>query len=297
MQQMHSELLNAKLKNLERVLKESESTMKKYINVTSKAIIEPYQDPDISSAPGIIQFDEQLYNKLLKVMKEAKVILAKNEIAIDGCFEKLNEIHKPPNGKRKSKDPDSPRSSSKKKRSGSKPSGIGTPPPATPPSPTPSGGYINNYVINTNYVIPIGDLVAARAPASDQWILAKVLAYNPKTGRYEVEDSDPEEDDPSIKRFLCGPEDVIALPPDAASVPPNALGPVAYLYNAFPAKTSVLAMFPQTTTFYPAKVVTCHKKSKVVQFYQLQFEDDNDDGGMTPSRKVNAQYVIPYPNR
>eukprot|EP00026_Physarum_polycephalum_P007230 Phypoly_transcript_07288.p1 GENE.Phypoly_transcript_07288~~Phypoly_transcript_07288.p1 ORF type:complete len:203 (-),score=45.44 Phypoly_transcript_07288:669-1277(-) len=166
-----------------------------------------------------------------------------------------------------------------------------------PPSPT-------SPVVNS-YVAQVGDLAAARAPNSDQWILVRITGYNSKTGRYEVEDDAPDEEEPIAKKFVCSAENVVLLPPDGASIPINAqqppnniatVGPVAYLWYPIPSKVPVLAMFPQTTTFYPAKIISSHKqqKNKIVQYYQLQFDDDQE-GGATPTRKVNAQYVIPLP--
>jgi len=186
--------------------------------------------------------------------------------------------------KRKVREPESPA----KKQKGMTKKGPGVP---SPTSPTPT------------YIASVGDLAAARAPNADQWILMRITSYITKSGRYEVEDDAPDEEEPTAKKFVCAPENIVLLPPDSATISPNAnpppnninlTGPVVYLWNPIPQKTPVLAMFPQTTTFYPAKVVAAHKKNKIVQFYQLQFDDDQE-GGFTPSRKVMAQYVIPLP--
>jgi hypothetical protein len=275
---MHTDSLQTRLKSLEKLLKDTENVAKKYVSITSKAKPEQIED----ETKNVIQFDEPLYNRLMKVYNEAKSLLVKDEAAVDGCFEKLNEIQKPVNGKRKGKDPESPPGKKQKRFKKEIKS-------ASPPIPE----------ISETYICSTGDLVAARAPGSDDWILAKVTGYNPKTQRYEVEDFAPEEEDAFAKKFQAGHNSVIPLPPDSSLAPPSPSpgslhGPRVYLYHPIPAKTPVLAMFPNTTTFYPAKVVSSHKKNKVVMFYHLQFDDDHEDG-FTPSRKVNAQFVIPYP--
>jgi len=271
---MHADQLKAKLANLEKLLKETDNTAKRYVEITSKAKTGELSE----NGNELIHFDEALYNKLMKVYKDAQEILVKEEGAIDKTLEKVKEMQK--SGlKRKTKggEPASPASKAKIKK-------------------------VKKEKSDDQYMALAGDLVAARTPNSDQWILAKVIAFNSKTTRYEVEDAAPEEDeDPTNKKFICIPEHVQVLPPDPSTIPPEkentfAKGPTQYLYNAFPVRSPVLGMFPHTTTFYPATVVAPIKKGKIVIMYQLQFEDDTDDHtGTTPSRKVSAQYVVPFP--
>jgi SAGA-associated factor 29 len=54
--------------------------------------------------------------------------------------------------------------------------------------------------------------------------------------------------------------------------------------------TQVLAMFPDTTSFYPATVVVPPKKKS--PDYLLQFVDDDDEAGLTPQRKIKPKYVV-----
>eukprot|EP01133_Synstelium_polycarpum_P007361 gene7361-8574_t len=129
-----------------------------------------------------------------------------------------------------------------------------------------------------NGQIPQGQLVAAREKSSSNWILAKVNGYNAKTQKYEVIDEDEEES----KRFSVGLKDIIQLPQ------PHQLPPT------FAASTKVLAMFPDTTTFYPALVVSSQKVKNKTSQYTLHFDDDQGDNGQTPSRRVAAQYVVSY---
>ncbi|EGC36465.1 hypothetical protein DICPUDRAFT_54579 [Dictyostelium purpureum] len=126
---------------------------------------------------------------------------------------------------------------------------------------------------SANGQIQPGQLVAAR-DTKLQWILAKVNSYSPKTQKYEVIDED--EDEP--KRFSVGSKDILQLPS------PNNLPQI-------PLQTKVLAMFPDTTAFYPAVVVNVHKVKGKPTHYHLHFEDDQENGE-TPNRRVNAQHVI-----
>ncbi|GAM21683.1 hypothetical protein SAMD00019534_048580 [Acytostelium subglobosum LB1] len=140
-------------------------------------------------------------------------------------------------------------------------------PAGAPAAPAPSAA--------TPESIPIGTQVAAK-DRSNNWILAKVNSFNAKTQKYELID----EDEAESKKFTVSLKDIIQLPTTAA------------LANTFATNTKVLAMFPDTTTFYPALVVGSQKiKNKTTQ-YTLHFDDDAGENGQTPNRKVAAQYVI-----
>ncbi|KAF2075337.1 hypothetical protein CYY_003366 [Polysphondylium violaceum] len=125
--------------------------------------------------------------------------------------------------------------------------------------------------------ISSGQQVAAKDSKSSQWILAKVNGFNQKTQKYEVIDED--EDEP--KRFSVAPKDVIQLP-TLSTLPPT-----------FANNTKVLAMFPDTTAFYPAVVVSVTKTKGKPTHYTLHFEDDQENG-QTPNRRVSALHVISF---
>jgi SAGA-associated factor 29 len=63
---------------------------------------------------------------------------------------------------------------------------------------------------------------------------------------------------------------------------------------------NVLAVFPDTTSFYRAvvqKIVKAgHTSEKSVEVV-VKFADDEDESGITPGRKVPARYVMPQPRR
>eukprot|EP00761_Pharyngomonas_kirbyi_P010470 gb/GECH01010490.1/.p1 GENE.gb/GECH01010490.1/~~gb/GECH01010490.1/.p1 ORF type:complete len:269 (+),score=86.64 gb/GECH01010490.1/:1-807(+) len=136
--------------------------------------------------------------------------------------------------------------------------------------------------------IPVGRQVAAKISEGDDgdesgdfWILAAVVRYLPAQDKYEVEDEDPgDENDPNPtrKHYLLPTACVIELPTELAAV--------------YRKHEAVLAMFPTTTTFYPAVVERAPVPGrKRQQDYHLKFEDD-EENGVIPARPVNFRYVI-----
>jgi len=62
----------------------------------------------------------------------------------------------------------------------------------------------------------------------------------------------------------------------------------------YPKDSTVFAIFPNTTTFYTAIVVAPPKKKRNGE-YLLKFFEDEDEHGITPTRKVPAAYVVHVP--
>jgi len=68
--------------------------------------------------------------------------------------------------------------------------------------------------------------------------------------------------------------------------------------------THIMAIFPETTTFYQAvvsKQPVLWKNSSsgyqpIVKELIVKFEDDEDDQGCTPHRRIHGRYVIPLPS-
>mmetsp|Transcript_18443 Transcript_18443/g.39891 ORF Transcript_18443/g.39891 Transcript_18443/m.39891 type:complete len:312 (+) Transcript_18443:87-1022(+) len=144
-----------------------------------------------------------------------------------------------------------------------------------------------------------GDQVAAKVTRTDEngsWILAYVLRFYPDSETYDVQD----EDDTSK---------LIRLP----------WNNVIRLSNGtegwFEKGARVMAIFPETTSFYRAiiskqptwtsgtsaeesagGVGNAHKPR--VKEVILKFEDDEDqESGKTPHRRVPSRYVIPLPKQ
>jgi SAGA-associated factor 29 len=130
-----------------------------------------------------------------------------------------------------------------------------------------------------------GEQVAAKVTRTDEngsWILASVQRFYADTETYDVQD----EDDTSklirlpwshVMRLSTGEEGV------------------------FQKGTDCMAIFPETTSFYRAKVAKSPvwKLSGTVPMIPecvVKFEDDEDETGKTPHRRVPSRYVIPIPS-
>lgn len=135
-----------------------------------------------------------------------------------------------------------------------------------------------------------GEQVAAKVTRTDEngsWILASVQRFYPDTETYDVQD----EDDTS-KLIRLPWNHVMRLSMGGAGTTET---------NVFAKGTDCMAIFPETTSFYRARVSkrpawrldragTPHVKEMIVKF-----EDDEDANGRTPHRRVPARYVIPIP--
>jgi hypothetical protein len=181
-----------------------------------------------------------------------------------------------------------------------------------------SGGHHNEYARNTavgarrhrgTSAARPGEQVAAKVTRTDEngsWILASVQRFYPETETYDVQD----EDDTS-KLIRLPWNHVIRL----------SMG----TEGTFEKGTDCMAIFPETTSFYRAKVsknpvweldnsalsatpsssstTTTTSRDRagefnvtpVVKEVIVKFEDDEDGSGKTPHRRVPARYVIPIP--
>ena len=143
-----------------------------------------------------------------------------------------------------------------------------------------------------------GEQVAAKVTRTDEngsWILASVQRFYADTDTYDVQD----EDDTS-KLIRLPWTHVMRLSTGAE--------------GCFQRGTDCMAIFPETTSFYRAKVskapVWKMESSRgtssgsgganigtpVVKEIIVKFEDDEDSQGRTPHRRVPSRYVIPLPS-
>lgn len=132
-----------------------------------------------------------------------------------------------------------------------------------------------------------GEQVAAKVTRTDEngsWILASVQRFYADTDTYDVQD----EDDTSklirlpfthVMRLSSGTE------------------------GCFRKNTDCMAIFPETTSFYRAKISKApvwkldHRTGlPMVREMICKFEDDEDAAGHTPHRRVPSRYVIPLPS-
>lgn len=131
-----------------------------------------------------------------------------------------------------------------------------------------------------------GEQVAAKITRTNEngsWILASVQRFYAESETYDVQD----EDDTSklirlpwthVMRLSSGTE------------------------GCFAKNTKVMAIFPETTSFYRAIVskepvwkLPKGTTTPLVKEIVLKFEDDEDSEGHTPHRRVPSRYVIPLP--
>lgn len=121
--------------------------------------------------------------------------------------------------------------------------------------------------------------VAAKVSKADDnggWILANVLGIDPTNEIYEVQD----EDDPR-RIVTISYSNLRRLTDNAADIRKG---------------DRVLAVFPDTTSFYRAVVVKTPKPltsgSSGLWEVVVKFEDDEDNSGKQPARKVPSRFVI-----
>ena len=130
-----------------------------------------------------------------------------------------------------------------------------------------------------------GEQVAAKVTRTDEngsWILASVTRFYADTETYDVQD-----DDDTSKLIRLPWNHVMRLSSGAE--------------GSFHKGKDCMAIFPETTSFYRAKVsktpvwkIEKPGSQPVVTQMIVKFEDD-EENGRTPHRRVPARYVIPIP--
>ncbi|KAG2155820.1 SGF29 tudor-like domain-containing protein [Suillus bovinus] len=125
------------------------------------------------------------------------------------------------------------------------------------------------------------------------WILAVITkCINQDKNRYEVQDVEPQEDGQPGQCYNTTLRAIIPLPdPNAASTSAAHLN----AYQEFPAGSTVMALYPDTSCFYRAEVISPPRDVQgrgvsIASYYQLKFEDDDDQ-----EHSVAAQWVVEWP--
>lgn len=138
----------------------------------------------------------------------------------------------------------------------------------------------------------IGEVTAG--PGAQEWIVAVVVRYLANERSYEVMDAD-EEAEPVVdgqpaaqggQMYHLSQELVIPMPRSA----------LVKEGQNFPPGTTVLAVYPNTTTFYRAVVVQQARRQAHGEYgdFLLEFEDDGDADGL-PQRPVPFMHVVRHP--
>ena len=114
-----------------------------------------------------------------------------------------------------------------------------------------------------------------------EWILGKVISYNPETGLFVVSDEDP--DSIEKKKF---------------TLPESQVKTVGYSLEKVSKGDTVFAVYPETTSFYQATVYQPPRKisGSVAAvpsnlFIYVQFKDDSDEFGITHEKMVMLNHV------
>ena len=135
-------------------------------------------------------------------------------------------------------------------------------------------------VVTSQTVQALHEQVAAKVSLSEEngsWILASVVKYDAMSDAYAVQDEDDQK--------------IIELP--ASRI--RRLGIVDESLDELQKGERVVVIFPETTSFYRAMVSKAPKRGpggSPAREVVLKFEDDEDDAGRTPHRRVSLRYVL-----
>jgi hypothetical protein len=120
-----------------------------------------------------------------------------------------------------------------------------------------------------------GDQVAIQLePGNAEWVLGKVTGFNPETSIYKIQDEDVES---GSKNYTLPHSQVMQLG----------------LTSQFNKGDNVMAVYPETTSFYSATVVTMRKVASGSMVYVL-FQDDKDEMGVTHEKPIAANLVLKF---
>ncbi|ETV82503.1 hypothetical protein H257_05112 [Aphanomyces astaci] len=134
---------------------------------------------------------------------------------------------------------------------------------------------------STTVTLEVGSQVAARvARGHELWILASVVKADERM--VEVEDEDSGDEDTEGKRHHVVPRDwLVPLPREDQ---------IDEWFN-FRVNERVMAMYPSTTSFYPAVVIVPNPPGSL--YVILRFDDDADEIGTISEYKVPFRFVMP----
>mmetsp|Transcript_26917 Transcript_26917/g.51008 ORF Transcript_26917/g.51008 Transcript_26917/m.51008 type:complete len:282 (-) Transcript_26917:31-876(-) len=118
---------------------------------------------------------------------------------------------------------------------------------------------------------PVALLLSPASPLS--WILGCVISYVPETCMYRISDSDPDVVN-KVYNLSKGQVKLLNLKPGEISVGED-----------------VMAVYPDTTSFYPAKVEGVRKVGGGNVVYVV-FKDDQDEMGVTHEKPVLLKHVM-----
>ncbi|KAJ1459494.1 SGF29 tudor-like domain-containing protein [Pelagophyceae sp. CCMP2097] len=133
----------------------------------------------------------------------------------------------------------------------------------------------------------VDDEVAAKVASHGLWILARVTRVEGLT--IEVEDVDDER----LRRYALRRSDLVTLPRE-----PHELARFgAAARAAYKTGGAVFAMYPDTTSFYRARVAVGGEShlSNGRDVCLVRFQDDEDETGLVPCRPIPLQFIAAVP--
>ena len=120
-----------------------------------------------------------------------------------------------------------------------------------------------------------GDQVAIQLDTGkSDWVLGKVTGFNPETSIYKIQDEDI---DSGSKNYTLPHSQVMQLG----------------LNTNLNRGNNIMAVYPETTSFYPATVVTTRKVAAGAMVYVL-FQDDKDEMGVTHEKPIPLNLIIKF---
>jgi SAGA-associated factor 29 len=180
-------------------------------------------------------------------------------------------------------------------------------PPRNSVGPHPSTSYPRDMKTRKEHLfrqlpLQLNRKVAFHVPAKpgtadeSNWILAFVTKCLEKN-KYEVQDPEPQETGEPGLTYIANLKSLLPLP-DPMAPPNSASHPNAY--PEYPVGARVLALYPDTSCFYRAEVISSNKDTlpagranivaKQQPTYKLQFDDDDVN-----ELSVLAQWVVECP--
>jgi SAGA-associated factor 29 len=114
----------------------------------------------------------------------------------------------------------------------------------------------------------------------ENWILAKIVSYNPITKKYDIDDIDADE---GQERYTLSKKRILPLPLWRAN-------PITDADAIFAKDSMVLALYPQTTCFY--RGIVSESPTTPHEDYLIMFEDLTYPEGYSPPLNVPQLYVV-----
>ncbi|POM73730.1 Saga complex component [Phytophthora palmivora] len=148
-------------------------------------------------------------------------------------------------------------------------------------------GFVGIMMPNKEDILTVGCHVAAKVARSHElWIMARVVKFNADSNTYEVEDvdsgDDDEDEDTPRRHYIVPWQQVVELPGD--SLPEGEW--IHYAVNE-----RVMAMYPNTTSFFRSTIRVPNPRG--APYVILKFDEDEDEQGFVPDRKVPFRFVAP----